>query len=219
MKNIINKINATYKIKIIFFLIGLWILTLGIALVVHSSFGVGPWDLVNLGLVYHVGLTYGTWVNVISIIQLSICGILIKKIPRISTLITSLIMGISIDLWLLLLNYIPNSNYLYKILIFMPGLILISIGASLYLVSGLPPSSFDYFMVTIRDSFKFSLRKSKVLVESLGLCLGLLLGQTSSIGLGTVFMVLAAGPMIQFFLKYSTSFFDKLISKYNNYNL
>lgn len=209
------KLNERYfRIQFLFFFIGLSILTLGISFVVHSKFGVGPWDLVNLGLLHHFGFTFGIWVNVVSIIQLCICGVIIKKTPRLSTLITAFTMGFFIDFWLFLLSPIPNFNYLNKFILFAIGLFLISVGASFYLISGFPPSCFDYFMVTVKDKFNLSLRKAKILIEFLGLCLGLLLGQWSSIGIGTLFMVFTVGPLIQFFLKYSSKIFNSTTSKY-----
>ena len=44
------------KLRIVFFLVGLFIMGLGISLIAVSNFGNGPWDAVNIGLSEKPGL-------------------------------------------------------------------------------------------------------------------------------------------------------------------
>ena len=64
--------------KVIFYLVGLCIMGLGIALNAISNFGAGPWDAVNIGLSYHINLSVGTCMNLVAIFNLIIVGILNK---------------------------------------------------------------------------------------------------------------------------------------------
>ena len=40
--------------RVLFYIVGLFIMGLGIALNAISNFGAGPWDAVNIGLSYHL---------------------------------------------------------------------------------------------------------------------------------------------------------------------
>ncbi|MBQ3421302.1 MAG: hypothetical protein IJH34_06465, partial [Romboutsia sp.] len=79
------------------------------------------------------------------------------------------------------------------------------------LVSKLPNTPLDYFMLAIKSKLNLSLMTSKITSESIGLVLGFMLGGT--IGLGTIIIILAIGPMIQYLQKPCNNIFDKLSKK------
>ena len=84
-------------------------------------------------------------------------------------------------------------------------------GISIYLVSNLPNTPLDYFMLAIKSKFNLSLMTGKIVSESSGLVIGLLLG--GPIGLGSLIIVFAIGPMMQVLHKYTSNLFDKLTLK------
>ena len=49
------------KVRIILFLLGICILTLGVALTIQADYGAGAWDSVNVGLYKTFGLSVGTF--------------------------------------------------------------------------------------------------------------------------------------------------------------
>lgn len=198
--------------RICFFVIGLCILSLGIAMTIKSTLGIGSWDAVNMGLSLHLPLTYGTCMNIAAISEILLGAIISRSRPKISCMLTSIVMGLSIDLWLYLLTYVPNNTLLLKISIFLCGAVVLSFGNAIYLTSKLPPSPLDCYMLSIKDTFNLSLRKAKIICESSGLILAFLLGAGSSIGLGTLFLVFCIGPIIEFFYKHSTNVFEKIVA-------
>lgn len=197
--------------KVIFYLVGLCIMGLGIALNAISNFGSGPWDAVNIGLSYHINLSVGTCMNLVAIFNLIIGGILNKEFPKITPLITSIVLGIFIDLGFLIFQNISANTSSMEFILFLISLPIISTGISIYLVSNLPNTPLDYFMLAIKSKFNLSLMTGKIVSESSGLVIGLLLG--GPIGLGSLIIVFAIGPMMQVLHKYTSNLFDKLTLK------
>ena len=198
-------------LRIGFFLVGLLIMGLGISLIAISNFGNGPWDAVNIGLSEKTGLSIGVAMNIIAIIQIIIGGIINKEFPNIATMITSISLGLFIDFWMLFLGGIEVTSYIMQFGVFILALPVISIGISIYLVSKLPNTPLDYFMLALKSKLNLSLMISKITSESIGIVLGFMLGGT--IGIGTIIIILAIGPMIQFLQKPCNNIFDKLSKK------
>ncbi|MBQ6631873.1 MAG: hypothetical protein IJH55_07170, partial [Romboutsia sp.] len=165
-------------LRIGFFLVGLLIMGLGISLIAVSNFGNGPWDAVNIGLSEKTGLSIGVAMNIVALIQIIIGGIINKEFPNIATMITSISLGLFIDFWMLFLGGIEMTSYLMQFGVFILALPVISIGISIYLVSKLPNTPLDYFMLALKAKLNLSLMISKITSESIGLVLGFMLGGT-----------------------------------------
>lgn len=208
MQNTLKLDKTNLKLRIVFFLIGVFIMAFGIAIIAVSNFGNGSWDAVNIGLSKKTGLSIGLCMNIVAIIQIIIGGIINKEFPNFKTLITSIFLGMSIDFWMLFLGKIVVNEPFMKFIVFILALPILSVGISIYLVSKLPNTPLDYFMLAIKSKLNLSLMVSKMLSESIGLVLGFILGGT--IGLGTIIIILTIGPMIEFLQKPCNSIFNRL---------
>lgn len=211
MTNIFDLKSKENKARILFYTLGLSIMGLGIALSAISNFGVGPWDAVNIGLSYHINLSVGTCMNIVAILNLIVGGILNKEFPKITPMITSIILGGFIDLGLFVFNDINVSTPLMQFILFMTSLPIISLGVAIYLVSKLPNTPLDYFMLAIKTKFNLSLMSGKIVSECSGFIIGFLLG--GPVGLGSLIIIFTIGPIMQFLYPYSEYFFNKLINK------
>ncbi len=205
------------KLRIVFFLVGLLIMALGISIIAISNFGNGPWDAVNIGLSDRTGLSIGLCMNIVAVIQIIIGGIINKEFPNIATMITSICLGLFIDFWMLFLGKIAVVGTLMKFGVFLLALPIISVGISIYLVSNLPNTPLDYFMLSIKSKLNLSLMASKITSESIGLVLGFILGGT--IGFGTIIIIVSIGPMIQYLQKPCNNIFDKLSNQLNTVSI
>lgn len=203
--------KTNLKLRIIFFLVGLLIMGFGISLIAISNFGNGPWDAVNIGLSEKSGLSIGIAMNIVAFIQIIIGGIIRKEFPNFTTMITSIFLGLFVDFWMLFLGDIIINEILMKFTVFILALPITSIGISIYLVSNLPNTPLDYFMLAIKSKLNLSLMASKITSESIGLVLGFILGGT--IGIGTIIIILAIGPMLQVLQKPCNHAFCKLSEK------
>ena len=196
-------------VKVLFYIIGLSIMGLGIALNAISNFGAGPWDAVNIGVSYHLKLSVGICMNIVAILNLIIGGILNKEFPKITPIITSLVLGLFVDLGFIVFNGISANTSIIQFILFMISLPIISLGISIYLVSELPNTPLDYFMLAIKSKFNLSLMAGKIVSESSGLIIALLLGGPG--GLGRIIIIVSIGPMMQFLHTYSKNIFNKIV--------
>ena len=197
--------------RVLFYIVGLFIMGLGIALNAISNFGAGPWDAVNIGLSYHLNLSVGVCMNIVAVLNLIIGGILNKEFPKITPIITSLALGIFVDLGILIFSGINVNSYTMQFILFMISLPIISLGISIYLVSELPNTPLDYFMLAIKSKFNLSLMTGKIISECSGLIIALLLG--GPIGIGSIIIIFTIGPMMQFLHTYSKSIFNKIVGE------
>ena len=56
------------KVKYVFYVIGILLLTLGISLTIQSDLGTSPFDALLVGLSINVGLTVGSWEIIIAFV-------------------------------------------------------------------------------------------------------------------------------------------------------
>ncbi|MDU4934947.1 MAG: hypothetical protein E6X43_06415 [Peptostreptococcaceae bacterium] len=196
-------------VRVLFYIVGLSIMGLGIALNAISNFGAGPWDAVNIGVSYHLKLSVGICMNIVAILNLIIGGILNKEFPKITPIITSLVLGLFVDLGFIVFNGISANTSIIQFILFMISLPIISLGISIYLVSELPNTPLDYFMLAIKSKFNLSLMAGKIVSESSGLIIALLLG--GPVGLGSIIIIFSIGPMMQFLHTYSKNIFNKIV--------
>ncbi len=197
-------------VRVLFYIVGLSIMGLGIALNAISNFGAGPWDAVNIGVSYHLKLSVGICMNIVAVLNLIIGGILNKEFPKITPIITSLVLGLFVDLGFIIFNGISPNTSIMQFILFMISLPVISLGISIYLVSELPNTPLDYFMLAIKSKFNLSLMAGKIVSESSGLIIALLLG--GPVGLGSIIIIFTIGPMMQFLHTYSKNIFNKLVN-------
>ena len=80
-------------------------------------------------------------------------------------MITSIFLGLFVDFWMLFLSNIVITETLMKFSVFILALPIISIGISIYLVSKLPNTPLDYFMLAIKSKLNLSLMMSKITSE------------------------------------------------------
>ncbi len=192
--------SMSNKKRYLLFLIGIIILTLGVALTIKADFGVGPWDAVNVALNRIYGLSIGTFAIIIAVIITIMNGLLREGKFNFYTLITALLLGIFTDFWCYIIGWIIVGNgLLIRLFCFALGIILLSFGIALYIRLGLAPNSLDDFMVTLGEKFNIKISVSKLVVDVLGLIIALLLH--GPIGLGTLIITIALGPLIGFFDK------------------
>lgn len=86
--------------KYLFYVIGILILTLGIAFTIQSDLGASPFDALLVGLAVHAGLTVGSWEVIIALLLIGCNSFLKRQRPEVSGLLTAFITGIGIDMWL-----------------------------------------------------------------------------------------------------------------------
>lgn len=191
------------------YFIGLAIAALGIALVIKSATGTGPWDTVAVGLNLHFGLTIGIWSIISQGLLIFVTALVERKRPQFLPLVVLMIRSAFLDFWLyiVLRNVDFTSSVITQWLTFTIGLIGLGIGIGIYLLANFSASPVDGLMVAIHNRFGYSFTISRLLIESNAVFIGFLLG--GPVGLGTLIMAFLLGRIVQS----SYGFFQKLNSK------
>jgi uncharacterized membrane protein YczE len=179
------------------YIVGLAFTALGIALIILSLLGAGPWDAVAVGINNHLGLTIGTW-SIISQIMFTLITWLIEKSRfKIESVIPIVIRSWFLDFWfyIVLKNVDLSSSWELQWLSLIIGLILAGIGISAYMLAQFPKTPIDGLMIAISNRFGLSFNFSRMFIEITGVICGFLLG--GPVGFGTVLIALLLGKIIQ----------------------
>jgi uncharacterized protein len=187
--------------RLLFWLLGVIILSLGASLTIKANMGVGAWDALNVGLSRIYGLTVGSFVIIIGIILLFVNAVLLKSRPDYMAVFTFFIIGSLIDFWMLVVlrNFEPN-EFIIKLVTLIVGLLIIGLGVAMYLQPKFPLNPIDNFMMGVSKRLGVSLVVAKTIGELLALILALIV--KGPIGYGTIIVTIGIGPSIQLFIPF-----------------
>ncbi len=185
-------------IIILFYVFGLTLLSLGISLMLLADLGAGPWDAMYVGLSDLIGLSVGSWIFIVGVFLILFNGLIMKKIPDFSAIITIVMVGALIDFWLLWVfaNFVMPMMAI-RISMLAGGVVVIAIGIACYLQSNFARNPMDSLMIAIQQRTGRSLSFAKTVMELTVLVIAFFLG--GPIGIGTVLVAITIGPLIQFF--------------------
>lgn len=168
---------------------------LGIALVVRSDLGLGPWDVLHQGIAERTGISMGMVVLAVGVIVLA-TWVPLRQRPGLGTVLNVVLVGTTLDLCLRVLPELAGPAARWSAL--LAGVAAVGLGSGLYLSAGLGPGPRDGVMTGLAARGA-SVRAVRTGIELSALALGWVLGGT--VGVGTLVFALAIGPLVQFFLE------------------
>ena len=184
-----------------FFFAGLVCFGLGVAISVKVKYlGLHPWDVLNIALYEHFGFSIGTWSIIVGLALISVSLLIRKKYVNIGTFLNALLIGPIMDLFLWL-DILPDaSNKWTDYLLLLLAILIIGVGGGMYVAGGVGAGPRDGFMLTISERSGLSVVKARILVESIVLAIGFLLG--GPIFFVTFIYTLLLSPIFQVSLKF-----------------
>ena len=174
--------------------LGLLILGFAIAASIRADVGVAPWDVFHPGIAEATGLSFGTVVVGVGLVVL-LAWIPLGQRAGVGTVINALSIGFIADfaLWLM-----PEPEHLaVRIGLLVLALAAFGVGAGLYIGSGLGPGPRDGLMTGL-TARGYRLWIVRTVMELTVLLVGWALG--GSVGVGTVVIAFALGPLTHFSL-------------------
>jgi uncharacterized membrane protein YczE len=168
-----------------------------LGLMVRGDLGLAPWDVLHSGLIRYLPITLGQAVVVMSFVVL-LAWIPLRETPGIGTVANALLVGLSADATLALLDT-PNAIVL-RIGLMAGGVLLCGLATALYMGAQFGRGPRDGLMTGLARRTGWSLRRVRTGIEVTVVVVGLLLGGT--IGIGTVVYALAIGPLTQLWLPF-----------------
>ncbi len=199
-------------IRYCFFFLGLILFGLGNALAFKVKYlGLHPWEVLNVAFWQKFGFTVGTWSVLTGLFLVGISWFVHRKYINIGTFFNALLIGPFMDVFLWL-DVLPNKtgtwiDYLYL----LTAIIIGGIAGGMYVAGGIGAGPRDGFMLSISDRTKLSVSKARILVESVVLIIGWLMG--GPVFIVTFFYTLLFSPIFQFTLKFFVALREKISNK------
>lgn len=182
-----------------FYIIGIVILTLGIALAVQSSLGTSPFDSLLVGLFRTFGLTIGSWEIIVSSALILINGLALRKRPEFFSAITALITGIGIDSWLFLIgDIIVPTMWLEQAICLLFSIFFTGLGIAINLQSIVAPNPMDRSMIIVTKLTGWNMTISRVAIGVVLVSIAFFF--QGDIGIGTLANAIFVGMVIQMLL-------------------
>lgn len=197
--------------KYVCYVLGIFILTLGISLTIKSNLGTTPFDALLVGLSKNVGLTVGSWEIIIALILICCNSLLKRQRPEVLGFLTALITGIGIDMWLFLLNgWITPELWYSKVVCFSIGLVVIGTGTAIYLHTNFAPIPIDRLTLIIQELTRTNIFFSRTFIYLAFLIMAIL--SNGPVGIGTVLTVCLGGLILNYFMPVTKKVLDHVLT-------
>ena len=205
------------------YIVGLAILSLGTCLMEKANFGLSmiaaPAYLLSKLLTKTVSsfFTFGRCEIMLEAIVVTILCLIIRKfkIGYLFSLLSGIIYGLTLDVWIYLFRNIELVTFDIRIVYFLLGQVATAFGIALQFKSYFPPAAYDFFVKEASKHFNISVPKFKTgfdivfVIISITLSFAIFgIGHFEGIKLGTVVVALVNGPTIGL----ATQVIDRLLS-------
>ncbi|UTR14274.1 YitT family protein [Salipaludibacillus sp. LMS25] len=191
------------------FLMGLVVMSFGIALMITAGLGSAPWDVLHIGLTEHFGLTIGTWTVIMGFLLLLFSVILTKEWPRLGAYLNMLLVGGFVDLFL----FWMETPYLLvaKLIMLLVGILIMGFGIGLYISPQCGAGPRDSVMLALSLKTGMSVAKVRILMEVCVLFTGWLLG--GPVFIGTIIFSLLIGHITGMSLRFCQHWLDRRVER------
>ncbi|MCW2920599.1 MAG: hypothetical protein JWL76_473 [Thermoleophilia bacterium] len=174
--------------------VGLVLYGVSMAMLVLSTLGNMPWDVLHQGLARQLPLSIGAWVVIVSGVVL-VLWIPLRVRPGLGTISNVLILGVVLDM---ILDAVDAPGGLTaRVALLVGGVAINALATGLYIGARFGPGPRDGLMIGIAER-GHSVRRARTAVEVSVVAVGALLGGT--LGVGTLVYALTIGPLAQVFI-------------------
>ena len=189
--------NRSLPFRLVVLIFGLFVYGLGVAMTVHASLGIAPWDVFAQGISIQTGLSFGVSTVAVSALVL-LAWIPLKVKPGIGTIANAVLIGLFADFWLLVLP--DTSIYWQRLIIFLLGVVIVAIATGLYISSALGSGPRDGLMQGTANALDKPFWMVRTAYEGSVLTLGALMG--GQVREGTLIFALSIGYLVQLSMKF-----------------
>lgn len=173
-------------------ILGFVVVSLGLALMLQSTLGMGPWGAFQAAIARLSGLTVGRATQLCSVAILLVAWFL-GVAPTLASVINMVAVGLFMDRFLAILPAVQTWSQ--SIIFFALGLFIYCLGVAIYLKAGLGSGPRESLMLAIHQRFRVSIRLSRTLIDGTILLVSAVF--RGPVGIGTVVYAVSCGPLIQ----------------------
>lgn len=175
------------------YLLGLFLMAVGVVLLLQADLGVPPWDVLHVGLFLNFGLTIGTWNIIVGIVILTLSALISKEFPQFGAFLNMLLIGTFID-FLLWTTWIQTPLHLIgQMMMLTAGTLVIGYGMGLYISASFGAGPRDSLMIALTNATRWKISHVRALIEIVVLIIGWLLG--GPVFIGTILFTVLIGPI------------------------
>jgi len=189
-----SKSPANFKpsLQTLFYLcLGLVFFGFGEGLLIVSSIGASPWNVLHQGIATYLNLSVGTIAFLVSFLVLLLWFFLNQKIG-LGTIINFIIIAIMIDVTIYYFEK-PEIFFL-QFLMVVAGVLIIGFGTAMYLIANLGAGPRDGLMTGLQKKTNAPIALVRACIEITVVVLGWLLGGIA--GIGTLLFAFGIGPAV-----------------------
>jgi uncharacterized membrane protein YczE len=170
---------------------GLTLCGVGIAMLIRADLGLGPWDVLHQGLSLTTGISIGLASILVGFLVL-LLWFPLRERPGIGTITNIVMIGLVIDATLAVTST-PSALWMRWSLLAL-STPMFAVGVGLYIGAGVGSGPRDGVMTGL-NRLGVPIAVARSVLEIGALWIGYVLGGT--VGVGTLYFALAAGPMMQ----------------------
>lgn len=137
-----------YLLQYCWLMLGLFVLSIAIVLLIQAGLGPTPWDVFHLGLANHLFFTLGQVMIGVGVLLIALSWMLGVK-PYTGSILNMIFIGIFVDL-------IMNGGWfpifpglLYRVIYFVSGVVLCGLGTGMYISANLGSGPRDSMMLAL----------------------------------------------------------------------
>ena len=189
-------ISVTLKTLMSFF--GIAILSLGTTFLREGQVGLDPFTALNTGMANKFGLSLGTYQLAANVVIFVFIVLLDRKKIGIGTVLNMVLVGYEIQ-WFSAIykSILPSTVNLFTILAdAIIGLLLFTLGASLYMTADLGVAPYDAIAPIASDRLHIQYRIVRIVQDVLFMLAALLAG--GPVGIATIIVAFFTGPLITY---------------------
>ena len=164
------------------YVLGIMILALGTAFMERADFGlsmvVAPAYLLHLRISQYIpAFTFGMAEYSLQAALLMILSLVLRrfKLKYLFSFVTAVIYGLTLDVAMLLVGLLPLAGLMCRIIFFIIGMLLCSVGVSLLFHTYLPPEAYELFVIEIAAKTKVNINIVKTVYDCISCLLGIVL--------------------------------------------
>lgn len=197
--------KRTITNRLICYFVGLFIMTIGIALSVKSDLGVSPVSSIPYTLTVCWGIEMGKATILFHCVLIAIQVLILRKNFKLKSLLqlpVGIVFGYFTTFCNSLADRLPSTdNFFIRICMILISVVLVAIGIFMYLPADIMPLAGEGVMQAVSDTLKIEFSKVKVafdvtmVIVSLITCL-IVLQTLGSVGVGTVIAALMVGIVL-----------------------
>lgn len=197
--------KRTLANRLVCYFVGLFIMTIGIALSVKSDLGVSPVSSIPYTLTVCWGVEMGKATILFHCVLIVIQVLILRKNFKLKSLLqlpVGIVFGYFTTFCNSLVERLPSTdNYFIRICMILISVVLVAIGIFMYLPADIMPLAGEGVMQAVADTIKIEFSRVKIafditmVVISLAVCL-IVLHTLGSVGVGTAISAILVGVVL-----------------------